>query len=45
VTGWLVTRKGAGCRRGGDPEVKRYRATKLLSRLGMRVRAAGLLLL
>jgi len=30
LDGWLASRKGAGCRLGGDPGVKRYRATKLL---------------
>jgi len=43
ITGWLVHRKETGCRLGGDPGSKRYRATKLLVRLGVRVRAAGLL--
>jgi homocitrate synthase len=43
ITGWLVHRKETGCRPRGDPGSKRYRATKLRLRLGVRVRAAGLL--
>jgi len=41
VIGWLATRKGASCRPGSDPEVKRYRATKLRLRLGVRVALPG----
>lgn len=29
IVGWLAFRKDTGCRPGGDPETKRYRATKL----------------
>src|SRR6185503_16969164 len=43
LRGWLVFRKGTSCRTRGDPGAERYRATKLLLRLGMRAGAAGLL--